>query len=77
MSEQLGNLWVVSYLAGNLVRCYAMQIVQKIPGRASADAAGDGHYDKVVGISCHPEKKLIASSSLSGDTTVRIWEDTN
>ena len=54
-----------------------MQVVQKIPGRANADDPGDGHHDKVTGISCHPDKKLLASGSLNGDTTVRIWEDTN
>ncbi len=54
-----------------------LQIVQKIPGRANGDDPGDGHHDKVIGISCHPDKKLIASGSLSGDTTVRIWQDTN
>ena len=53
------------------------QIVQRIPGRADADDPGDGHHDKVIGISCHPDKKLIASGSLSGDTTVRIWQDAN
>ncbi len=55
----------------------SMQIVQKIPGRLTADETGDGHCDKVIGISCHVDKKLIASGSLSGDTAVRIWEDTN
>ena len=54
-----------------------LQIVQNIPGRANADELGDGHHDKVIGISCHPDKKLIASGSLSGDTIVRIWQDAN
>ena len=54
-----------------------LQIVQKIPGRVTADDPGDGHHDKVIGISCHPDKKLIASGSLSGDTFVRIWQDTH
>ena len=53
----------------------AVQIVQQIPGKAIAEDPGDGHHDKVIGISSHPDKKLIASGCLNGDTTVKIWED--
>lgn len=54
-----------------------MQMVQRIPGRATKEEEGDGHWDTVLAISCHPEKKLLASGSLGKDPTVRVWEDKN
>ena len=54
-----------------------LQIVQRISGRKSADEAGEGHCDKVIVVSCHPDMKLLASGSLNSDTSVKIWEDTN
>lgn len=54
-----------------------LQIVQKIPGRKTADEAGEGHCDKVIAVSCHPDMKLLASGSLNSDTSVKIWEDSN
>ena len=54
-----------------------LQIVQKIPGRQNQDEPGEGHCDKVISVSCHPDRKLMASGSLSGDTSVKIWEDEN
>lgn len=54
-----------------------LQIVQQIPGRETADEAGEGHCDKVIAVSCHPDRKLMASGSLNSDTSVKIWEDNN
>ena len=54
-----------------------LQIVQTIPGRDNADEAGEGHCDKVITVSCHPDRKLMASGSLNSDTSVKIWEDNN
>lgn len=56
---------------------FALQVVQRIPGRANKDEEGEGHYDKVLAISCHPEKTMLASGSLSEDTAIRVWEDQN
>ena len=52
-----------------------LQVVQRLPGRKNADEKGDGHCDKVIAVSCHPDRKLMASGSLHNDTSVKIWED--
>eukprot|EP00959_Pyramimonas_sp_CCMP1952_P448965 9401005-Pyramimonas_sp.AAC.1 len=49
------------------------EIVQKLDGRESADAQGDGHCDVVVAIDCHANRPVIASGSLEKDKTVKIW----
>lgn len=33
----------------------------------------EGHKDTVISVSCHPTENMIASASLDGDRTVRIW----
>ena len=46
---------------------------QVLPGRASADAPGDGHCDAVVALDVHPTRRLFASGALDADRTVKIW----
>jgi hypothetical protein len=38
-----------------------LQLVQKLEGRASADAPGDGHCDECTGVACHPNRNMIVS----------------
>ena len=39
------------------------EIVQKL----------EGHTDVAIAVDCHPTQNLIASASLEGDRSVRLW----
>jgi hypothetical protein len=39
-----------------------MQLVQKLEGRTSAEAPGDGHCDTCTGVACHPTRNMIVSN---------------
>ena len=46
-----------------------LQLVQKLEGRASADAPGDGHCDVCTGVACHPNRNMIVSSYTLNSTS--------
>lgn len=50
----------------------ALQIVQKIPGRQSAEEEGDGHSNATLAVSAHPKHRIFASGSF--DHSIKIWE---
>jgi COMPASS component SWD3 len=46
---------------------------QLLPGRASADAPGDGHCDTVVALDVHPQRRVFATGALDADRSVKLW----
>lgn len=50
------------------------RVVQVMEGRAAGDEPGDGHTDTVVGCDAHPQRRLIASSGMKADGTIKLWQ---
>jgi hypothetical protein len=52
----------------------ALQVLQHIPGRGDAAAAGEGHCDSVLGCDAHPQQALLVSVGNAKDRCVKVWE---
>ena len=52
-----------------------LQEVQRIPGRESLEAEGEGHCDVVLAVAAHPKANAFASGGLSKDKEIKIWGD--
>lgn len=48
-------------------------VVQRIPGRAGAEAPGDGHCAPVLCVAAHPSAPMLASAAHEPDCSVKLW----
>lgn len=51
----------------------AAQVAQRLPGRASADDAGDGHCDAVLCTAASDKRPLIATGAHEKDCSIKLW----
>ncbi|KAJ3353860.1 WD repeat-containing protein 5 [Kappamyces sp. JEL0680] len=64
-----GSKYIVSGSEDRHIYIWDLQtreIVQKLAG----------HTDVVLSVDCHPHRNMIASSSIDGDLSIKIWTDT-
>lgn len=52
-----------------------LQLVQRIPGKESKEAEGDGHCDAVLAVAANPRRAMIASGALQKDCSIKLWVD--